>query len=217
MFKFNILERLFDKLVSHNAVKTIEKLAKKEGSAVEKVIVPNGTVYSYKTKLGGEVSHRFDKQGNLLETIRDVVDPLKQRLGVHELQFDNYEKGISGVYRTGPDGRDFTSIENMYSKSKKVLNKQNINGFNAKTELKIGENGSSYRKDISTPYGKGYSVEGNYKTPNGQQHCFRVKSDGFPPPTENEVKVGVQRKVPMRKFNTDTPGVLYSNMSRLAV
>lgn len=217
MFKFNILERLFDKLVSHNAVRQIGKLAKKEGSAVEKVVVPNGIVYSYKTRLGGEVSHRFNKQGTLLETIRDVVDPLKQRLGVHELQFDNYEKGISGIYRTGPDGRDFSSIENMYSKSKKVLNKQNINGFSAKTELKIGENGSSYRKDISTPYGKGYAVEGNYKTPNGQQHCFRVKSDGFPPPTENEVQVGAQRKVPMRKFNTDTPVVLYSNMSRLAV
>lgn len=217
MFKFNIFKKLFDKLVSRDAIKTIEKLAKKEGSVVEKVVVPNGTVYSYKTKFGGEVSHRFDKQGTLLETIRDVVDPLKQRLGVHELQFDNFEKGISGVYRTGPDGREFSSIENMYSKSKNVLNKQNIEGFSAKTELKIGENGSSYRKDISTPYGKGYALEGNYKTPNGQQHCFRVKSDGFPPPTENEIQVAAQIKIPMRKFNTGTPGVLYTNMSGLAV
>lgn len=217
MFKFNILEKLFDKLASHNAVRQINKLAKKEGSVVEKVIVPNGTVYSYKTKFGGEVSHRFGKNGVLLESIRDVVDPLKQRLGVHELQFDNFEKGISGVYRTGPDGRDFTSIENMYSKSKNVLNKQNHGGFNSKSELKIGENGSSYRKEISTPYGKGYAVEGNYKTPNRQQHCFRVKSDGFPPPTENEVQLDEARKISMRKFPKDAPGVLYSNMSRLAV
>lgn len=217
MFKFNILEKLFDKLVSYNSINQIKKLAKKEGSAVEKVIVPNGIVYSYKTKLGGEVSHRFDKNGTLLESIRDVVDPLRKRLGIHELQFDNFEKGISGVYRTGPDGRDFTSIQNMYSKSKNVLNKQNYDGFNSKSELKIGENGSSYRKDISTPYGKGYTIEGDYKTPNGQQHCFRVKSDGFPPPTENEVKLDKVRKIHMHKFNVDAPGVLYSNMSSLAV
>lgn len=245
MLKFNIFEKLFDKLVSRNAIKTIEKLAKKEGTIVKKSVVPNGTIYSYKTKQGCDIMHHFDKQGNMIESVREVTNPNMERLGIKELQFDNYQSGLRGTYRTGPNGYEHTEYEDLFSKAKhiisktdevktkkiiktfepepglkkrRIVGKEEIGRFTTRTEFKISKSGDRFfRKDISTPYGSGYSIEGSYKTPNGQQHCFRRQSDGFPPPMENEVRIDEAKTIPLQKFNKDTPGILYSNMSRLAV